>query len=720
MLDSPHIIPATLEWREGQPYSKLFEDIYFSTQDGLSESNYVFLQHNALENRFKQLNAQAITPACDIAPLPHFTIAEIGFGTGLNFLATWQLFKQLDCQFQLQFISIEKHPLSHVDFQQVMFFIQKQWQSLTPLTQALLQQYPLFIAGCHRLVFEEGKIVLDLWFSEAVEALTHWQGNDSIDAWFLDGFAPAKNPAPWDKTIFLQIARLSHAHTTFSTFTAASSVRRNLQSVGFKVEKVEGFGQKREMLCGQFHSAPEEQTVDYPCAQAPWFTPPNINVLPKIAIDHYDVLIIGAGIAGCATAYMLAQRGWQVALIDQRPLNLLKAPHLKVGQEGATTSSDNLQGAIYPALSREWRDIPTQFHLAAFLSAVRHYTQLNQFADSPLFSATGVVQLENNIERFQKLIAQLPTELVQILTLETAADYCGFPLPSLSPEAGALWFPQAGWISPLTAQRTYLKLGINNISLIDSTPIVQLSKHHDLWTAHSYVNNHLRAPHVILANAYAAENLLQAILIEEQIVNYALPLQAVRGQVSYAKPSHADLKNSGLKTVVCGQNAYVLPAQPHEEQATYCFGATYSLNNTDLKIQAADNQQNWQNLQTLIPALATKLAPPMAANVGVRCTSLDHLPLIGGLPHPSHFFNDYKDLNLGKRFNEYPAMPHYDGLWVNIAHGSRGFSSAILAAEILTAELNHDVIPLSSHLQNAIAPQRFWVRVLKKKMGIYG
>lgn len=210
---------GTLSWNEqGTPVSQQFDDVYFSNQDGLEETRYVFLQGNHFPVRFIEHSR----PLC--------IIAETGFGTGLNF------------------ISFEKFPLRVADLEQV----HAHWPTLAPYAEALRQAWPSALPGCHRLILADGAITLDLWFGDINDllptlddSLTH-----QVDVWFLDGFAPSKNPDMWIENLFHTMARRCRAQGTFATFTVAGFVRRGLQQAHFDVEKIKGYGQKREMLRG--------------------------------------------------------------------------------------------------------------------------------------------------------------------------------------------------------------------------------------------------------------------------------------------------------------------------------------------------------------------------------------------------------------------------------------------------------------------------------------
>ncbi len=226
---------TNIKWINNTPYSIEFNDIYFSTDDGLDEAKQVFIAQNQLETRFKSLEVQA------------FTIIETGFGTGLNFLVTSALWlTHAPLHAQLHFYSIEKYPLKLADLSRAHAL----WPQFSVISSELFNQYETLISGTNHFSIAGGRIQLSLQVDDI--ALVLPQLTKKANAWFLDGFAPAKNAEMWTVDVFTHIARLSQANTSFATFTSAGLVRRGLQAAGFKVEKQAGFGKKREMLRGTF------------------------------------------------------------------------------------------------------------------------------------------------------------------------------------------------------------------------------------------------------------------------------------------------------------------------------------------------------------------------------------------------------------------------------------------------------------------------------------
>mgnify|MGYP001818466170 FL=1 len=331
---------ARIDWQDdGAPLSAAFDDIYYSRADGCAESRYTFIQGNRIPERLADPDR------------PLFTIGETGFGPGLNFLLTWEAWRNAPADRpRLHYLSIEQFPLGADDLKRAL----SAWPELEQLAAQLLESWPVPLPGQHRLVFEQGRVTLDLWFEEAGEALEDLaeQQRALVDAWYLDGFAPNRNPDMWRADLLAAIARLSRPGATAATFTAAGDVRRGLSSVGFKVDKVPGFGDKRDSTRAILEQAPPRK----PPVRSRWdiadHTPAGA---PRSA------LVTGAGLAGSAVAHALVRRGLEVTVLERDAI--------------AGQASGNAQGVIYTRLSRRHSTL-TDFALHSFLFAARHYRRL--------------------------------------------------------------------------------------------------------------------------------------------------------------------------------------------------------------------------------------------------------------------------------------------------------------------------------------------------------
>lgn len=213
---------AKLEWTNGQiPVSIRFDDPYYSLDDGLEETRHVFLAGNDLPARFKN----------------GFHIAELGFGTGLNFLTTLDCFRKHGAPGKLRYTSFEAYPMTAADIE----------KALSPFAHLELNLVVSMVAD-NRTEIEIDDLQFRLITGDARTTLPSWQ--DKADAWFLDGFSPAKNPELWGEELMSEVARHTRPQGSFATYTAAGTVRRALSEAGFTVERVPGFGRKRHMTRG--------------------------------------------------------------------------------------------------------------------------------------------------------------------------------------------------------------------------------------------------------------------------------------------------------------------------------------------------------------------------------------------------------------------------------------------------------------------------------------
>ncbi|MBI0114420.1 MULTISPECIES: tRNA (5-methylaminomethyl-2-thiouridine)(34)-methyltransferase MnmD [unclassified Gilliamella] len=232
---------STIIWNDNQiPISRYFDDVYFNTDGAVDETRYVFIEGNCLYDRFLQHQQET------------FTIGETGFGSGLSFLITWQTFKQFRRKNpnsnlkKLNFFSVEKYPLSASEMSKIHNKVINHNDALWPLAKQLQDS----LKGSDVDSLEEVNLLI-CYDDISCYADFLVQQNSFIDAWFFDGFSPAKNPDMWNESLFKHCYQLTREKGTFATFTAAGFVRRNLINAGFNVEKRKGFGKKREMLIGQ-------------------------------------------------------------------------------------------------------------------------------------------------------------------------------------------------------------------------------------------------------------------------------------------------------------------------------------------------------------------------------------------------------------------------------------------------------------------------------------
>lgn len=654
----PNPVPhAQLDWDDqGRPRSRVFDDVYFSDQSGLDETRYVFIEQNRLSERFAELPASG-----------RLVIGETGFGTGLNFLCAWQLFEQQAVAgARLHFISVEKYPLSPTDLRRALTL----WPDLKPFADQLLAQYVAIHQGFQRLVLDNGRVTLTLLIGDVLEQLP--QLDAQIDAWFLDGFAPSKNPDMWTAELFAELARLSAPGSTISTFTSTGWVRRLLNAAGFKMRRTPGIGHKWEILRGEFIGWPQETPT--PATAKPWFARPN-----QLSGER-RALVIGAGLAGCASAASLAARGWQVSLLER---------HADLAQE----ASGNPQGVLYLKLSAHGTAL-SQLIVSGFGHTRRLLEHLQRGVD---WDDCGVLQLAFNAkeaERQAQLAAVFPADLLHLLDQPHAQALAGIELAH-----GGLFYPEGGWVHPPALCQW--QASHPNVQLLTHRDVLELRKVDDQWQAWDGETLLASAPVVVLAGAAEIKRFAHSA---------ELPLKRIRGQITRLAQT---AESQCLATVVCAEG-YVAPARLGE----HTLGASFDFKSDDLTPTTAEHLGNLELLEEISSDLVARLharqlnPEQLQGRAAFRCTSPDYLPIVGPLADSTAFAQAYAVL--GKDARQVPdiACPWLDGLYVNSGHGSRGLITAPLSGELLAAWLDNEPLPLPRSVAEACHPNRFALRKL--------
>ncbi|MCU1734022.1 MULTISPECIES: bifunctional tRNA (5-methylaminomethyl-2-thiouridine)(34)-methyltransferase MnmD/FAD-dependent 5-carboxymethylaminomethyl-2-thiouridine(34) oxidoreductase MnmC [unclassified Pseudomonas] len=662
MTDTPAPRHAQIDWDEqGRPHSRQYDDIYFSKDQSLAETEHVFIEQNDLRERLKAL-----------APGSGLTIGETGFGTGLNFFCAWQLFEQhAPADSRLHFISAEKFPLSRDDLGRALAL----WPELTTFSEPLLQQYVAVHEGYQHFLFDNGRVSLTLLIGDASEQFGKLDGQ--VDAWFLDGFAPAKNPDMWTPELFAQVGRLSVPGTTLGTFTSTGWVRRALIAVGFKMKRIPGIGKKWEVLRGRFEGWPEDQPA--PAPVAPWYRRPPALSGPQQA------LVIGAGLAGCASAASLAARGWQVELLER---------HAGPAQE----ASGNPQGVLYLKLSAHGT-VLSQLIVSGFGHTRRLLERLQRGTD---WDDCGVLQLafdDKEDQRQAVLAGAFDDELLQRLDRQHAEAVAGVALAS-----GGLFYPEGGWVHPPAL--CHWQSAQPNVRLLTHHDVLQLRKVDGLWQAWDGERLLASAPVVVLAGAADIQRFEGCA---------GLPLKRIRGQITRLPVTAA---SQALNTVVCA-DGYVAPSRHGE----HTLGASFDFHSTDLTPTAEEHHSNLELLREISADLAERLdiehqdPQRLEGRAAFRCTTPDYLPLVGPVADAPRFAATYAALAKNARQVPEADCPWLEGLYVNSGHGSRGLITAPLCGELVAAWINGDALPVPRELAEACHPNRFMLRELKRGSG---
>jgi tRNA 5-methylaminomethyl-2-thiouridine biosynthesis bifunctional protein len=637
-VKSPPLVPAEpAAAGDGTPYSALYDDVYHTAHGGLAQARHVFLAGNDLPSRW--LGGE------------RFTILESGFGLGLNFLATWQAWRESQARGRLHFISVEKHPFRRDDLAVLL----AAYPDLAELSASMLEQWPPLSPDFHRLHFDGGRVTLTLLLGDASSLLRQLVAQ--ADAVFLDGFAPAKNPEMWSPALLAIITRLCRPGATLATWSVAGDLRHALENLGWTLERRPGFATKREMLCATLANA---------VSPAPTF-----QAMPEDVSRR--AIVIGAGLAGTAVSERLAARGWRVELFER---------HSRPAQE----ASGNPSGILLPHLAKD-DALAARLSRACFLYALRRLRDLPGVRWSPC----GVLQVARDSahEILQRAtIKQLmpPADFAAFLEREAAARLIGHAVVH-----GGWWFPGGGWVSPGSVCEALLAAGGERVHARFDTEVASLRQTDHGWQAFAADGQLLAAaPHVILANAHAANRLLSS----------TLPLTPIRGQVSYL-PVDAHERLSFLHHVVC-RGGYLTPP----DAGTVCFGASFDSGDDDLAIRVADHAGNLQRLDELLPGIADGLdAAQLAGRVGLRSAAPDRLPLVGQLPDTDAAATSAATLE---------NLPRRAGLHALLGLSARGMVWAPLAAELLASQLDGEPLPVERDLVHAVDPARFHLRALRR------
>lgn len=550
-----------LDWQDGQPFSNRFSDIYFSHDSGIKEKRHVFLEGNRLPERFSLLSGRE-----------SFSIGETGFGTGLNFLSTWQLFDQVTMPgCSLDFFSVEKYPLDDNELESVLSL----WPVLQLYAEKLRAKWRRRVPGWNRWSFSGGRIRLTLVIGDVLDAITEVRGG--VDAWFLDGFSPARNPEMWAQPVFMEIARKSRPGATFSTYTCAGSVRRGLEQAGFQVFKSPGFGSKREMLQGRL--------------------PGQASARSSIS----NAIVIGGGLAGCAAASAFAMRGVSVTLIEG-------APAL------ASAASGNPRGILHLRLNAGMN--PLQRFLLASYGHGLAWLDDKLPVDGIARAECGELQLAFSVQE-EKRINQLagldwPAHLLHRVNAEEASRLAGIKL-----EYGGLWFPSGGWlVPPVLCAALARTAGIEQRTGYQAESIREVDGG---WSV---------AGKDALQQTWSYDAQVVVVCTGYQIKSFTqlshLPVTPVRGQISLVP---ASLRSKNLRTIVSAKG-YFSPSF----QGKHMLGATHGFNDDTVDLRASDHVENLSKLAGISSSLANSvMAEKFGGRASVRASVPGAMPLVGGL-----------------------------------------------------------------------------------------
>lgn len=564
------------------PRSERYDDVYFS-EDGLSEKRAVFLEGADVVRQWQGRS--------------RFVIGELGFGTGLSMLATYEVARL--CPGHVQFVSIEAHPLPRAEIASALSAFPE--INAKPLLRACPEK-PLG-PGVHHFDLDESFSVT-LWVGDVLDRLRHWDG--LVDAWYLDGFAPAKNPEMWTDEVFAELARLSARNARIASYTSAGEVRRRLERAGFEVERVSGHGNKRHRIVGRYRHG-------------------------RSALPPRSVSVVGAGIGGACVARSLRRRGVRVTVIDGGV------------DRGA---SRNPVAVLSPRINR-LDDAASRLHVRAFEYASRVYGATGGFDRCGVVRSAVDADLEDRLTKGLERTA-LTYGPSRSVSANEASEIAGIALSH-----HGVWLPEGGLIDP----RVLLPALLDGAEFHDAEVEAFDFEHDrsaDAIRIHTSAGDVTTNAVVIAAGAWAHQWLPE------------LPLRSSRGQLTLCEESLP------VQTVVSA-HGYLSKAV----NGYHVLGATYARDDMQVDVRTEDDERNLERVAAWAPAAANMSV--QGGRASQRAQVPDHLPLVGQV----------------------------GVLRVIGALGSRGFTLAPLAAEVLVAEMCYGVPPLERASRAVISPERY-------------
>jgi len=701
LKDYQSVKPAQIEWRDKLPYSLEFKDVYFSIDGAVEESAHVFIQGNQLEKDWQQANQE------------QFNLVELGFGSGLNFFNSANTWRKLltesnsqrnqsnQTNKQLNYIAIEKRPFSLHDFNRC----RKLWPQFNAISEHLSNNYPQPIFGRYKIHFPQINLNLILLFmpvemalDDLIQESANRQNQLTIDHWFLDGFAPTNNPAMWQQENAEKIARLSHHKSRIASYSVAASVKNPLKNAGFNIQKRPGFGRKREMLTAILEqpSAPQQQSkivnkwVNIK-VEKPWFN--WSQVCNKKSKQHTKIAIIGAGIAGCTSAYSLTKKGYYCQVFES-------SDRLASAASGASC------GIFHPSLTADM-NLASQLNWQAFQCLIQHL-DCHQDADTDSkklakhWLTKGIFRLQSG-EKTKQLLSMV-NQLGIAETIQQTERKDGLFIHS----AGAL--DMAKYCQNLIdlIPQSQLKLSLQH-------KVIEIKHNTKGWQL-SAENNKSHQEHQfehIIDCSGASQSVFS--LIEKGFDHQTFENEShlTGGQTCLFQSQKL---SQHIKQLIC-EKIYIIPLA----DSNFILGSTF-----DQKLHKEldfDSQRNlFEQLNQLlvklqIPVLTQQQikAIPLVGHRAVRRHSQDRLPIVGPAINRLKLVRDFNQLGQKRLARSQMDFYNYPGLWVNRAYGSHGLLYSMLCSQHLASLIGNEPSPLSTPLSHALHPARFIIRQLKRK-----
>lgn len=621
----------------GAPFDPVYRDVFRNRAGAWSESEAVFVDGCRARERWRRAE--------------RFCVLELGFGLGVNFLATLAAWRADPARCRaLHFVSVEAHPLSREDLARGLASLPD--RGLADDIAALLAGWPPALPGLHRLSFAGGAVTLTLAFGDAARTVPRLVV--AADAIYLDGFAPSRNPAMWTAALMRALARHARPEARLATWSAAGAVREALAAAGFAVERLPGVGGKRHRIVARW--APRWRS---------WPPPPE----PPLPARRHAI-VIGAGLAGAAVAEGFARRGFAVDLLDAR--------HAPGGE-----------GSLQPVIADHLHLSPDDNPLARLTRNALGWRKLDAALASRAPLGKLLVDADEREHAARAAMLErlgFPGSFVRQLARDEASDATGLDLPR-----GGLWLPGCDALDPSTLASAWL--ATPGVALRCGAAVATLEAANGNWVARDAAGRALgEAAVAILANAGDAARLAGM---------GSFAVRRVRGQSTLV-----ERERIGALRAVLGGDAYAAPLGD-----AILVGASFD-DGASLEPSAEVDAGNLGRLARMIGGDPRDwLVGARSGPVGHRYASTDRMPAIGALPDEPTALREAAALLRNDRL----PLPRAPGLYGAFAFGSRGLLWATLAAVLLPALAEGDPLPLESDLLRAVDPGRFVRRMLRRR-----
>jgi tRNA 5-methylaminomethyl-2-thiouridine biosynthesis bifunctional protein len=569
------LVPAVAEFdADGRLFSPVYGDVYHSPSGAQGQAEHVFLRGNGLPERWRGRQA--------------FTVCETGFGLGLNFLALWKAWRD-DPQrcASLHVVSMEGHPFAREDLAALLERYAP--EPLADLARRLAAQWPDLLPGLHRMEFEDGALTLTLGFGDAQVLAPRLSAR--VDAFFLDGFAPERNPRMWELPLLRDLAGLAAAGATVATWACTGELRRALQAAGFNVRRAPGYG-------GKWHMTQGEAATEGRVAAA----------LRPSGPGH--AVVVGAGLAGGGIAQALACRGWRVTVIDAGRA------------QGAPAHAGHIAAALTPVVARD-DNARARLSRAGSQRAMARWLDL---APGAAPRVCGTVQLERDAGRSAAMAGTLealafPEQWVRQVSRDEASELAGLPLAR-----GGVFFARGMLVQP--GRLIEALLATPGVTVLPGTA-ARVERAGQGWSLRDAAGAELaQADTVILANAAGAQGLLSASGLLEPLPRVA-QMHALAGEVTRVPAAAL----AGGPRCIVGGEGYLLP-----DTGEGCVaGSTYVHGASEARIGEEGQRVTLDKAAGLLgsrhPEFDALVPGALPGWAGWRAVLPGRLPAVGELPH---------------------------------------------------------------------------------------